>query len=147
MLATTTGSIAALFTTVAYIPQLKKCWATGKADDLSFKMFALLASGIALCCIALSIILLMAPAAVHRISFAGEDSPKFLAIGSWFVITGPFPLALGIALDTYVATTRALESTVAAASLAGLTALLLMLLWYAYPLFLRIRQRNGHLDA
>jgi MtN3 and saliva related transmembrane protein len=47
-LATTTGSIAALFTTVACVPQLKKCWATGKADDLSFKMFALLASGIAL---------------------------------------------------------------------------------------------------
>ncbi len=95
----------------------------------------------ALCCIALSIILLMAPAAVHRISFAGEDSPKFLAIGSWFVIAGPFPLALGVALDTYVATARALQSTVAAASIADLTAVVLMLLWYAYPLWLRIRQR------
>jgi hypothetical protein len=103
-----------------------------------------LAHAVALCCIALSIILLMAPAAVHRISFAGEDSPKFLAIGSWFVITGPLPLALGVALDTYVATARALESTVAAASIAGLTALLLVILWYAYPLFLRIRHRNGH---
>jgi membrane protein required for beta-lactamase induction len=83
----------------------------------------------------------MATAAVHRISFAGEDSPRFLAIGSWFVIAGPFPLALGVALDTYVATARALESTAAAASIAGLTAILLMLLWYAYPLLLRIRQR------
>src|ERR1700712_169575 len=42
----------------------------------------------ALCCIAVSIILLMATAAVHRISFAGEDSERFLKIGSWFVITG-----------------------------------------------------------
>ena len=100
-----------------------------------------LAHVVALCCIALSIILLMATAAVHRISFAGEDSPRFLAIGSWFVIAGPFPLALGVALDTYVATARALESTVAAASIAGLTAILLMLLWYAYPLLLRMRQR------
>jgi hypothetical protein len=94
----------------------------------------------ALCCIALSIILLMATAAVHRISFAGEDSPKFLAIGSWFVIAGPFPLALGVALDTYVATERALDSTVVAASIAGLTTLLLMLMWYAYPFLLRLRQ-------
>jgi MtN3 and saliva related transmembrane protein len=48
MMATATGTIAALFTTVAYIPQLKKCWTTGKADDLSFGMFALLATGISL---------------------------------------------------------------------------------------------------
>ncbi|HEY4405094.1 MAG TPA: SemiSWEET transporter [Xanthobacteraceae bacterium] len=48
MLSTVTGTIAAFFTTVAYFPQLKKCWDTGKADDLSFKMFALLASGIGL---------------------------------------------------------------------------------------------------
>jgi hypothetical protein len=83
----------------------------------------------------------MATAAVHRISFAGEDSPRFLTIGSWFVITGPFPLAVGVALDTYVATARALESTIAAAWIAGLTAMLLMLTWYAYPLLLRARQR------
>jgi MtN3 and saliva related transmembrane protein len=48
MLATATGMIAALFTTVAYVPQLKKCWDTGRADDLSLKMFTLLASGIGL---------------------------------------------------------------------------------------------------
>lgn len=48
MLATATGMIAALFTTVAYIPQLKKCSDTGRADDLSLKMFTLLASGIEL---------------------------------------------------------------------------------------------------
>jgi MtN3 and saliva related transmembrane protein len=48
VLATVTGIIAALFTTVAYLPQLKKCWDTGKAEDLSLKMFTLLASGIGL---------------------------------------------------------------------------------------------------
>jgi MtN3 and saliva related transmembrane protein len=48
MMATATGTIAALFTTVAYVPQLRKCWSTGKADDLSFRMFALLAAGIGL---------------------------------------------------------------------------------------------------
>ena len=48
MLTTATGALAALFTTAAYIPQLRKCWNTGKAEDLSLKMFCLLASGVGL---------------------------------------------------------------------------------------------------
>jgi MtN3 and saliva related transmembrane protein len=39
------GSVAAFCTTLSYLPQLKKCWQTG---DLSFKMFSILASGVAL---------------------------------------------------------------------------------------------------
>ena len=42
------GLLAAFCTTVSYIPQLKKCWDTGSAGDLSFKMFSILAAGIAL---------------------------------------------------------------------------------------------------
>jgi MtN3 and saliva related transmembrane protein len=42
------GLLAALCTTVSYIPQLMKCWETGKTGDLSLKMFSILAVGIAL---------------------------------------------------------------------------------------------------
>jgi MtN3 and saliva related transmembrane protein len=42
------GLMAALCTTASYIPQLKKCWETGSAGDLSLKMFSILAAGIAL---------------------------------------------------------------------------------------------------
>jgi MtN3 and saliva related transmembrane protein len=42
------GLMAACFTTVSYYPQLKKCWQTGSAGDLSLKMFSTLAAGIAL---------------------------------------------------------------------------------------------------
>jgi MtN3 and saliva related transmembrane protein len=35
-------------TTISYWPQLKKCWETGSAGDLSLKMFSILAAGIAL---------------------------------------------------------------------------------------------------
>lgn len=42
------GLMAALCTTVSYIPQLKKCWETGSAGDLSLRMFSILAAGIAL---------------------------------------------------------------------------------------------------
>ena len=45
---TAIGSLAAFCTTVSYYPQLKKCWATGSAGDLSLKMFGILATGVAL---------------------------------------------------------------------------------------------------
>jgi MtN3 and saliva related transmembrane protein len=45
---TVVGLVAALCTTVSYYPQLKKCWETGKAEDLSLRMFATLAIGVAL---------------------------------------------------------------------------------------------------
>ena len=42
------GLAAAFCTTVSYYPQLKKCWETGSAGDLSLKMFLTLATGVAL---------------------------------------------------------------------------------------------------
>jgi MtN3 and saliva related transmembrane protein len=42
------GTVAAICTTAAYFPQLKKCWATGEAKDLSLRMFSVLSLGIAL---------------------------------------------------------------------------------------------------
>ena len=47
-LTTAIGGIAAFCTTASYFPQLKKCWQTGKAGDLSLKMFLILATGVAL---------------------------------------------------------------------------------------------------
>jgi MtN3 and saliva related transmembrane protein len=40
------GLFAAFCTTVSYLPQLKKCWDTGSAGDLSLKMFLVLTMGI-----------------------------------------------------------------------------------------------------
>lgn len=45
---TLVGAAAAICTTVSYFPQLKKCWETGQAGDLSLKMFAILAAGVAM---------------------------------------------------------------------------------------------------
>jgi hypothetical protein len=44
---TLTGLVAAFCTTVSYYPQLKKCWETGSAGDLSLKMFLTMAAGVA----------------------------------------------------------------------------------------------------
>jgi len=42
------GLVAAFCTAVSYYPQLRKCWDTGSAGDLSLKMFLTLAAGVAL---------------------------------------------------------------------------------------------------
>jgi MtN3 and saliva related transmembrane protein len=47
-IATLTGLVAAFCTTVSHYPQLKKCWDTGSAGDLSPRMFLTLAAGISL---------------------------------------------------------------------------------------------------
>ena len=47
-LETMLGSLAAFCTTVANVPQLKKCWESGSAGDLSLRMLVTLATGVAL---------------------------------------------------------------------------------------------------
>lgn len=47
-LTTTLGGLAALLTTVANVPQVIKCFRTGKAGDLSKKMLIALALGFTL---------------------------------------------------------------------------------------------------
>ena len=93
-----------------------------------------------LCCVTIATILLMTPAALHRLSFGGDDSEPFLRLGSAFVIAALLPLALGIAADVYVVFLKITQST-AIAIAAGLTLLLAMLLlWYFYPMWLRLRR-------
>ena len=92
---------------------------------------------VALCCIALAVILLMAPASIHRITFRGENTKSFHRIGSRFVIASAIPLAAGITGDLYVAVTKALDSAAAGAVLAIATSALLVTLWFIRPLMHR----------
>ena len=46
--ATVVGLAAAVCTTGANLPQLKKAWTTGQTDDISMNMLSVLASGLAL---------------------------------------------------------------------------------------------------
>jgi len=47
-LVTVIGTVAAFCTTASYAPQLKKCWVTGSAGDLSLRMLLFLATGVSL---------------------------------------------------------------------------------------------------
>jgi hypothetical protein len=92
----------------------------------------------AVCCIAIAIVLLMAPAAFHRISYAGRNTEGFLRLGSGFIIAGAAALACGIPADLYVAIAAAVSAKPAA--LAALAVWVgLLVLWFAAPLVARRR--------
>jgi hypothetical protein len=101
----------------------------------------------ALCAVALAVILLMTPAALHRIAFRGEDTGKFFEMGSWLVIAASVPLAIGIAGDLYVASAKAADSRTLGAVLALVVFVILAALWYALPLLIRSRRLNLRANA
>jgi hypothetical protein len=93
----------------------------------------------ALGAVLVAIMLLIAPAAVHRLAFGGQDAERMHDIGSYLVTIALVPLAAGIAIDVYVAVAKVLPG--AGALAAGLVSFgLLTVLWYALPLAIRARQ-------
>jgi hypothetical protein len=94
---------------------------------------------VALTLIAMAVILLMTPAAIHRLTFKGQDTESFHRIGSRFVIGAAVPLGLGISADIYVAVTRALETTAAGLISSMLAITFFAVLWFVQPLLLRER--------
>ena len=76
----------------------------------------------ALAAVALSVLLLMTPAAVHRLAFHGEDDPQFFQIGSRLVIAAALPLALGISADIAIVVYKITESGAVSAAIASAAA-------------------------
>jgi hypothetical protein len=99
-----------------------------------------------LLCIALSTILLMTPAAYHRIVEEGEDTERFHRLASALVLAAMVPLALGVSGDLYVVTRKVLGSH--RWSLVTACAMLLFFfgLWFGYTLYQRRRRKAvcGH---
>jgi hypothetical protein len=91
----------------------------------------------ALCMIGMNVIIMMTPAALHRLSFDGEDSVRFLRLGSALVIIGPLFLAAGISAETYIVFLKVLNSSQVAVAAAISTITVMIGLWYVWPLLLR----------
>ena len=100
----------------------------------------------ALMSVALSVALLITPAALHRIVWAGEDTEAVLAIGGRITILALLPLAMGMAGDSYVVLSRVLGSTGPAAVAAPLVLLCLIGLWFGWPFVERLQRRSGFLS-
>jgi hypothetical protein len=93
----------------------------------------------ALGAVLLAIMLLIAPAAVHRLAFGGQDAERMHDIGSNLVTIALVPLAAGIAIDIYVAVAKVIPG--ASALVAGLVSFgFLAALWYGLPVAIRARQ-------
>ena len=90
--------------------------------------------------VAMAVILLMTPAAIHRLTFRGQDTESFHRIGSRFVITAAIPLSLGISAEMYVAVPRALDSTSAGLASSLLAITFFAFLWFVQPLMLRSKR-------
>jgi len=84
--------------------------------------------------VALAVVLLMAPAAYHRIVYAGEDSQDMHRVGSVLVTAATIPLALGLVGDVYVVITKIVGSRTGGLIAGSLALVLLIGLWHAYPL-------------
>jgi hypothetical protein len=91
----------------------------------------------ALILVAANMVLLMMPAALHRLTFGGEDSARFLRIGSGIVIVAPIFLAAGISAESYVVFQKVIGDGGRSAIGAGATFLTIMACWYAVPLLIR----------
>ncbi|HWA48701.1 MAG TPA: DUF6328 family protein [Dongiaceae bacterium] len=98
----------------------------------------------ALAAVALSAVLLIAPAAHHRIVYRGGDSPDFPPIASAYLLAATVFLALGMAADCYVIVLKVLESDVWAVTAAIVTTLLCLCFWHLFPLLGRYRRRPVH---
>jgi hypothetical protein len=93
----------------------------------------------ALLAVGLATILLMSPAAIHRLGFGGEAKPEMLSLGSRVVTGALLPLGLGMAGDVFVAVARLSGSENLGVWAGGGILLALLALWFGWPLLVRAR--------
>jgi hypothetical protein len=126
---------------------------------LGFQFIAMLTTGfdeipkaskivhaVALGLVAMNAILLMTPAALHRLSFDGEDSESFLRVASALVTIAPLFLATGISAESYVVLGKVADSNLAA-GYAAASFVVLIGFWYVLPLILRLRAQGRNASA
>lgn len=94
----------------------------------------------ALAAMALAMILLMAPAAFHRVATEGEPSEHVLRWGTWALLTALAFLSLGLSMDLFAVLTRIFHEQRAAAASAIIAEVIMLGLWFAWPLVKRRAQ-------
>jgi hypothetical protein len=95
----------------------------------------------ALLSLVVSIVLLITPAALHRLAFDGRDDPQLHRLGSLVITIALLPLAAAIACDIWVALYKLYGAGVIPQMGAVLAASLLLGFWYCLPLILRRAHR------
>lgn len=89
-------------------------------------------------CIGLTVLLLMTPAAYHRIVDEGEDTPGFDRIAARLVIGALVPLAVALGSESYVFLMKVFQDQAFAILTAAGVTLTLIAAWFVLPLIVRI---------
>lgn len=98
----------------------------------------------ALAALALSMILLMAPAAYHRLVTGGEATQDVFMFSHWALIGSMIPLSFGLCADFYVALTQVASGPLWPAVAAAIALALMLTIWFALPLLARRWAAAGH---
>ena len=91
-------------------------------------------------CIAVTVVLLMTPAAYHRIVEQGEETEHFHRFASKMVVASLVPLALGIAGGVYVVVQKVTGSALPSVVAALVTLALFWELWFGVTLYRRTQR-------
>ena len=92
--------------------------------------------------VALSIILLMSPAAYHRIVEQGEETEHFHRFASRMLLAAMFPLSLGMCGDLFVVVRKVTESIASALIASALMLFVFYGLWFGYTFYHRSQSRQ-----
>ena len=86
--------------------------------------------------------LIMAPAAYHRQAERGIISRRFVDLASRLLTWALFPLAMGVAIDTYLIASLIFSGSVVPIVAAVAVAIVLLGLWFTMPGMARNRRRR-----
>ena len=89
---------------------------------------------------ALTIVLLMTPAAYHRIVERGEETEHFHSFASKLLVAALVPLALGLAGDVYVVVQKVTESQLVSVVSALVVLAIFWELWFGLTLYRRTQR-------
>ncbi len=92
--------------------------------------------------VAVSIVLLMTPAAYHRIVEEGEETEHFHRFSSRVLLVSMIPLALGVTGSFFVVVDKVAHSGALAAASSAALLLLFFGLWFGYTFYLRSQGRT-----
>jgi Family of unknown function (DUF6328) len=97
---------------------------------------------VSLIAVGVSMSLVMTPAAYHRIAERGLISTRFTELASWFIAAAMVPLALSIALETFVVSTVIAGSSLAGGLVGAFLAVMFVAMWFIWPMVDARRRRH-----
>jgi len=102
--------------------------------------------GVALGLITGATLLLMAPAAIHRIAYDSQENPRFVVYAGALLSAATLLLAIGIAVEVRFIGNLLMDSTASALLASLVSASLLIGVWHVWPMMLRLGETAGPTD-